>query len=446
MNPIFKKRVTQLFGWSDEKFDEIYSKMPYRGIRINPLKSNLQTVQKSFDFELKQSPFFGDSYYIPSDFEGIGNNPLHHAGAYYVQEPSASSVLSAVGELESGFKVLDLCAAPGGKSTGIAAALPNTALLWSNEYIRPRAAALLSNIERMGISNAVVSSLSADYLCNELSDFFNVVVVDAPCSGEGMWRHNEQVEKQWSEKYVEECAALQKKILSAAVEALSPGGRLIYSTCTFSKEENEDNVKWLLKNYPEFKLLKIDDGFGSRGISGDDDIDDKVRRVLPTDGGEGHFIALFEKQGEPDCISWIFIKENISPENKKIVTAFLEDNFISYPEGVLWEKNGSVYIAPYAAVEIKGDILRFGLLLGEIRKNRLEPAHALFTAANVKPKRCLDLDLDDERLYKFLKGEEIPFDGESGYTAISVLGAPLGFGKCSSGRITNRYPKGLRLL
>jgi 16S rRNA C967 or C1407 C5-methylase (RsmB/RsmF family)/NOL1/NOP2/fmu family ribosome biogenesis protein len=444
MNPVFKQKTCDLFGWSNKFFDEIFNKKPFRAIRVNPLKADFTKVQESFDFELKNTPFYKDSYYIPSDFDGVGNLPMHHSGGFYVQEPSASSVLSVV-NAKVGEKILDLCAAPGGKSTGIAAELGGEGLLWSNEYIRSRASALLSNIERMGITNAVVSSLSTEYLCSSLEGFFDAVVVDAPCSGEGMWRHNVQVEKQWSEEYVLKCSALQKEILSAAAVAVASGGRLIYSTCTFAKEENEENVIWFLKNNPDFTLEKITADFGICGLSGDAEIDSKVRRITPENGGEGHFVALFKRVGEGNRSLAVF-EENISSASKKIITEFLEENFTKLPVGVLFEKNNLVYLAPCEAPQIKGDVLRYGLLLGEIRKNRIEPSHALFTASNVTPKRSINLTLDDERLYKFLKGEEIPADGENGYTAVLVNGVPLGFGKCSAGRLTNRYPKGLRVL
>lgn len=443
INPIFKKRTCDLLSWSHEFFDEIFSKNPFRAIRVNSLKTDFNTVQSCFEFELKNTPFYKESYYIPSDFEGVGNLPLHHAGGFYVQEPSASSVLTVI-DAKPYEKILDLCAAPGGKSTGIAAALNGEGLLWSNEYIRNRASILLSNIERMGVPNAVVSSLSADYLCSSLEGFFDAVLVDAPCSGEGMWRHNEQVEKQWSEDYVLKCAELQKEILSAAANAVASGGRLIYSTCTFAKEENEDNVIWFLENHPEFTLQKIDVDFGINGLSGVDEIDSKVRRIIPTNGGEGHFVALFRKSGEKTT-SNICFEENISSESKKIVTEFLNDNFTKLPQGVLFEKNNLIYLVPQSAPQIKGDILRYGLLIGELRKNRLEPAHCLFNAAGVVPKRVLNLTFNDERLYRFLKGEEIVVEGEKGYTAVWVENVPLGFGKCSGTRLTNRYPKGLRL-
>lgn len=445
MNPVFKEKVINLFDITDDEFDRLFGSLPHRGIRINPLKCDKDRVQQGFDFELLPTPFYKYSYYIPSDFSGVGNSPLHHAGGFYVQEPSASSVLKVI-DVNPGEKILDLCAAPGGKSTGIAAALKGEGLVWSNEYIRKRAAALLSNMERIGVSNGVVSSLSADYLCQSLAGFFDAVLVDAPCSGEGMWRHNDQVEKQWSDNYVLECAALQREILSSAALAVRSGGRLIYSTCTYSKEENEDNVKWFLNEFSDFELVSITGDFGRGGLSGDSEIDSKVRRIFITDGGEGHFVACFKHKGEDGVSKPYLLNENLSSADKKLVTEFLKDNFDLIPEGLFYHKNGLIYLVPHGTPEIKGDILRYGLLIGELRKNRLEPSHALFSAAGVVPKRRLNLELNDPRLIKFLKGEEIPTDGESGYTGVMVMGVPLGFGKASSGRLTNRYPKGLRLL
>lgn len=445
MNYVFKSKTAALLNLSDAEFDALYSQKPFRGIRINSLKSRFDAVQLGFDFKLEKTPFFKNSYYIPKSFEGIGNSPLHHAGAFYVQEPSASSVITVV-NAKPGQKILDLCAAPGGKSTGIAAELCGNGLIWSNEYVRKRASALLSNIERMGIKNAAISSLSADYLCQSLEGFFDTVLVDAPCSGEGMWRHNEQVENQWSEELVKDCATLQRQILTAAVKAVKGGGRLVYSTCTLNLEENENNVKWFLNEFSNFVLEKIEPTFGSSGLSGDADIDNSVRRILPTDGGEGHFIASFKKINDCENSQPLQLRENISPANKKIVTDFFKDNFEQIPQGILYEKNNLVYLVQDGTPEVKGDILRYGILIGEMRKNRLEPAHALFTAEGITPKRSLDLTLDDKRLYAFLKGEEIEHIGSSGYTAVTVLGVPLGFGKCSGQRLTNRYPKGLRLL
>lgn len=442
----FKNLVMDLMNISQSEFDKIYSAPSFRGIRINPLKSDFETVSKSFDFKLIKTPFFKDEYYIPADFEGIGNTPLHHAGGFYVQEPSASSVLSVAAE-NLGENVLDLCAAPGGKSTGVGAMLNGKGILWSNEYVRKRAAVLLSNIERTGIGNAVVSSLDCKYLCDSLEGFFNTVLVDAPCSGEGMWRHNPTVEKQWGNDNINECVNRQREILKDAVKAVKSGGRLIYSTCTFNKRENEETVIWFLENFPQFTLQKIDLDFGMGGLSGNEEIDSKVKRIFPIHGGEGHFIALFKRANDGNCYLGDYVKENISKNHKEITEKFLEENFKNLPKGVLTEKNNLVYLVPENTPLVKGDVLRYGIFVGEIRKNRLEPAHSIFTSGLCVPKNLLNLDINDERVLNFLKGLEIKCREEfSGYAGIAVSGAVLGFGKASKGRITNKYPKGLRLL
>lgn len=446
MNLEFKNNFCTLVGCGSEEFDNLFKMPPFRGIRVNTLKADLKTVQKCFDFNLTQTPFFKNEYYIPSGYSGIGNLPLHHAGAFYVQEPSASSVLSVL-DVKPGDKVLDLCAAPGGKSTGIAEALKGNGILWSNEFIKKRAVALLSNIERMGIPNAVVSSMDTEYLCKALVGFFDCVLVDAPCSGEGMWRHNPLVEQEWSIKNIDLCVNRQRQILNSAAKAVRAGGRLVYSTCTFNVRENEENVLWFLGEHKEFVLKNIRVEFGRKGLLGRSDIDDAVRRVLPQDGGEGHFIAVFEKDSnnigntEYDTFS-----ENISPNNKIAVESFLKSNFSVLPEGILIEKNNMVSLVPNGLPKIKGDILRCGILLGEIRKGRLEPAHSLFAAIGTKPLRKLDLSINDPLIYSFLRGAEIPAEvSDPGYIAIMVEGCPLGFGKRSANRITNKYPKGLRL-
>ena len=446
MNCDFKKQTCLLMGISEEEFDLIYAKPSFRGIRINPLKTSFDVVKQCFKDNLKKTPFYKDEYYIPPLLSGVGNLPLHHSGGFYVQEPSASSVLSVV-DAQPFENILDLCAAPGGKSTGIGVELKGNGILWSNEYVRKRAGALLSNIERMGIGGAAVSSLDSKYLCESLSGFFNKVLVDAPCSGEGMWRHNSDLENEWSLAAVEECATRQKEILSNASKAVMSGGRLIYSTCTFNKKENEEVVIWFLENHPQFELEKINLKFGREGLSGREDIDSSVKRIFPIDGGEGHFIASFKRIEDGNTYFGGFVQENISASDKKLVLKFLEENFEYWPEGNFVVKNNFVYIVPQNMPDIKGDILRMGLFVGEIRKARIEPSHALFASFSTKPKRVLNLELNDERVEKFLMGSEITSEEtENGFVGISVCGCPLGFGKHSSGRITNRYPKGLRLL
>ena len=453
----FKKYLCKIFNITPAELDKLYSNGCFRGIRINTLKTDYDTVKKEIGCSTEKSNFLKDEYYIENDASGIGNNPLHHAGGYYVQEPSASFVLSAINALP-GEKILDLCAAPGGKSTGIGAGLKGEGLLWANEYIRSRANILLSNIERMGISNAVVSSLDTEYLCKNLPCFFDKVLVDAPCSGEGMWRKNENVDYEWNYKNIENCVDRQRKILNSAVLSVKPGGLLIYSTCTYNTSENEENVEWFLNFHNDFTLEKIDSLCGRGGIGKNKEINEKVKRILPFDKGEGHFVALFKRNGANNAAekeiavydNQITVKEfsdcELEPRDREIVNKFISDNFLEIPSGKFICKNSCVYLVPEKAAFVKGDILRYGLFVGTLRKNRLEPSHALYSAAGTIPKRVVDLKCDDDRVKKFLLGMEIESETEDkGYVGISVCGCKLGFGKQSGHRITNHYPKGLRI-
>ena len=234
----FLFRMKSLLGDEYSEFLKYYEADNFRGLRVNTLKCTPDKLKSLLDFELKNTPFCKEGFYIPDEVTSLGNNPLHHCGAFYIQEPSATSAVEMLG-VEEGDFVLDLCAAPGGKSTQIGAKLNGTGLLWSNEIVKSRANILLSNIERMGISNAVVSNCHPDVLCERLANQFDRVLVDAPCSGEGMFRKNQEAQTEWSEEHVKSCAERQLNILNSAKKALKSGGVLVYSTCTFSVEENE---------------------------------------------------------------------------------------------------------------------------------------------------------------------------------------------------------------
>ena len=285
----FLERMKSLLGGEFDAWLKIYnSDDVFRGLRVNTLKCSADKLREHIGFELRQTPFCLEGFYIPSDISGIGNLPLHHAGAFYVQEPSATSAVTMLG-VEKGDKVLDLCAAPGGKSTQIASALGGEGLLWSNEIVRNRAIILLSNIERMGVKNAVVSNCRPDILCDKLTGYFDKVLVDAPCSGEGMFRKNSAAEE-WSAEHVKSCADRQLKILNSAKRALKQNGVMVYSTCTFSREENEGVVEEFLKQNPDFEIEDSGVSFGRPTL-------DYARRIFPMDGGEGHFAVRLRKNG-----------------------------------------------------------------------------------------------------------------------------------------------------
>ena len=436
----FLLRMKSLLGDEFDEFLKFYNSDDFiKGLRVNTLKCSPKKLCSLLDFELKKTPFCDEGFYIPSDVKSIGNNPLHHAGAFYVQEPSATSAVTML-DVHEGDYVLDLCAAPGGKSTQIGAKLNGTGLLWSNEIVRNRANILLSNIERTGISNAVVSNCRPDELCKRLENRFDRILVDAPCSGEGMFRKND-AEREWSIEHVKSCAARQLLILNSAKNALKNGGYMVYSTCTFSKEENEGVISRFLAENPDFELVDSGVTFGRPTL-------DYARRIFPMDGGEGHFAAKLHKKGEP------YSNYKIPKKNNKIdskIFDFYDGIFIDRPFGENIEviKDKIIVLPQNYNFDVKGlQILRAGVILGEIVKNRIEPHHSAFTAAKKENcKSAVDFDVNSKEISAYLHGEEIAVSQDvKGYTAVCVNGITTGFGKASNSRLKNKYPKGLRIL
>ena len=291
----FLNAMQTLLGEEYLSFLECWQGTAHRGLRRNPLKCGEAQLRDALPFPIEPTAFSPLSYRFNAGEEGVGRLPAHHAGLFYVQEPSACSAVTAL-DPQPGERVLDLCAAPGGKSTQIAGLLGGEGLLWSNEIVKSRAQILLSNVERLGVRNAVVSSCRPQRLCEGLQGFFDRVLVDAPCSGEGMFRRDPAAVSQWTPESPAACAQRQRAILDSAALAVKEGGVLTYSTCTFAKEENEDNVEWFLAAHPEFELVPLELPFGRPGVNGL-----PVRRIYPMDGGEGHFVAKFRRVGENPC-------------------------------------------------------------------------------------------------------------------------------------------------
>ena len=434
----FLVRMKSLLGGEYDSFLKYYEAEHFRGLRVNTLKCTPEKLKELVGFELKPTPFCPNGFSIPGAVQSLGNSPLHHCGAFYIQEPSATSAAEMLG-VEEGDFVLDLCAAPGGKSTQIGAMLNGTGLLWSNEIVRNRANILLSNIERMGISNAVVSNAHPEQLCERLAGRFDKVLVDAPCSGEGMFRKNGEAQTEWSVEHVRSCAERQLHILDSAKKALRPGGVLVYSTCTFSREENEGVISRFLDKNPDFVLEDPGVSFGRPTM-------EHARRIFPMDGGEGHFAARLRKKGESGRIS---VPVNTSKADSAILD-FYDSLFVNRPFGenitVLKDK---IIILPKNYQPADGvPVLRAGVILGEIVKRRFEPHHSAFAAAGKSDcVNAVDFDADSAQIKAYLHGEEIAVPSDvKGYCAVCVDGMTVGFGKASNGRLKNKYPKGLRTL
>lgn len=418
-------------------FASVYDLPALRGIRINTLK---MPVGRAHDigFELTATPFADTGFYCTAG--SVGSSPYHHAGGFYSQEPSAMSAVTVL-DPQPGERVLDMCAAPGGKSTQIAAKLCSQGLLWSNEIVPSRAQVLVSNIERLGVRNAVVSCEHPERIAGALPEYFDRVLVDAPCSGEGMFRHDPRAVEEWSPEHSDACAVRQRAILDCAAVCTAPDGVLVYSTCTFAPAENELVIADFLERHEEFVLEPITCDFGRPGLALSDRFDlTLTRRIYPMDGGEGHFVARMRRQGQAQT-------HHICTDAPAELPGELAD-CLSHPViGRCVTIGSHIYIVPHGMPDTAGlRIVRAGVLAGEIVKNRIEPAHAFFMSRIPDElARCVNLTPDDARLAAFLRGEQIDCgDNLRSWTGVSCDGIVTGFGKCSGGVLKNKYPKGLR--
>jgi NOL1/NOP2/sun family putative RNA methylase len=454
----FLSRMKKLMGEGYNSFLSSYHLPIRRGLRVNTLKCSIDRFSRIFPYSISQSPFCSEGFYLDDDLRA-GADPLHHAGAYYMQEPSAMSAVTVLNP-RPGERVLDFCAAPGGKSTQIAAALSGSGLLWSNEIIRNRANILAQNIERCGVRNAVISSVGADVLGKALAGFFDAVLVDAPCSGEGMFKKEPDAISHWSKENIGFCAERQTEILISVADTVKQGGRLVYSTCTFAPEENEIQIARFLNMRPDFELVDIGDSisFGRPGFSWDQIKGfwsdstlppfplEYTRRVFPNDGGEGHFIALMRRTSvvERPVKKYNY---NIKDTNIKLFEKLYKEIFSGNPYGIAQTIGDTIRLLPDQLPSMKGlGEITAGVEAAKLLKNRLEPCHAIFMAA--KSDECdsiLDLRYNDPRLTAFLKGEQVEATGCSGWTAVAVEGVITGYGKVTGGILKNKYPKGLRL-
>lgn len=383
-----------------------------------------------------------------------------------MQEPSAMAPAAFL-PVEPGDRVLDLCAAPGGKSTALAAKLQGEGILLSNDISASRCKPLLKNMEMAGISNAVITCESPEKLADRFFGYFDKVLVDAPCSGEGMFRREPSMVKSWSLEEVNRYAELQREILSHAAQMVKPGGYLLYSTCTFAREEDEQTVEYFLEQNADFSLQElpicdgIEEGRPEWTVSGREDVKN-CRRFLPYKvRGEGHFAALFKKREEAECLDEAFEKadrKQIVKEqtiSKEKIPDAMEDFMRYIPEWKQWKKRlffikERAFLLPEHCPDLRGlRIVRSGLYLGDCLKKRFEPSQALAMALHpFGYKRSISFPAEDIRVEKYLRGETVDMDDIelSGWTLFCVDEFPLGWGKCNRGRLKNKYNPGWRKL
>lgn len=453
----FEKKMKAFLGDEWDDFLYSYDNNRFQALRFNTLKVQspeermriLKTLKISSD---KKVSWANEAYYFDENVRP-GKHPYHEMGLYYIQEPSAMSAAALLAP-KPGMRVLDLCAAPGGKSTQLATYLGDSGLLVSNEINTQRSRILSQNIERMGIKNAIVTNEDSFVLASHFPGFFNAIQVDAPCSGEGMFRKLPEAIEQWSMENVAICAARQKEILDNAAVMLKPGGTIVYSTCTFSKEENEDVIEYFLERHPDFTL-------------------EEMERFWPHKvDGEGHFVAKLVRRGcvDTDLKADRKTKKNknsknrknetkpaLTKENMKLLSEFLDET-ISDDMAALIKNSRLVmfgeqlYRLPDMEVDIKGlKVQRAGLHIGEFKKQRFEPSHSLALALKLNDaKNVVKLTCDNPQTIGFFNGQSVMLSDEQaaeckkGWALVCVDGYTAGWGKVNGTQVKNHYPKGLR--
>lgn len=444
----FCERIKKMLPEEEqEAFFHSYSQSSLQGIRYNPMKWGKEEFLHKVPFSMTPVPWCETGFYYQSE-DRPGKHPYHAAGLYYIQEPSAMAVIEAL-QPHSGDRVLDLCAAPGGKSTQISGYLGQEGLLVANEIETSRAKILAENLERWGATNVVITNERPENLTHRFPHFFNKIVVDAPCSGEGMFRKLPEAIEDWSVEKVTHCASMQKDILDDAALMLQPGGVIAYSTCTFALEENEKQIEGFLQRHPEFSLepVEISRYFFEGSLP-------HTMRLWPHHlKGEGHFVARLKHHGESlaedNKKKGKLVKEKkLPPEALKYYSAFCRENLNFEPSGQFELFGEQLYLIPPSLPNLdRLKVLRPGWHLGTLKKGRFEPSHALALALqNGQWKRSVDFPYDSREVLSYLQGEAltVSHEAENGWTVVTVDGYPLGWGKVVSGQLKNHYPKGLR--
>lgn len=430
-----------------------FEKPKFTGLRVNTSKISVEEFLRISPFKLRRVPWTENGFYYTEE-DSPTHHPYYYAGLYYIQEPSAMAP-AAVLPVERGERVLDLCAAPGGKATELGAKLNHTGLLVANDASASRTKALLKNLEVFGIPNLLVTSEMGDRLDRYFHEYFDKILIDAPCSGEGMFRKQAHMIPAWEKQGPEVFANMQREILRQAAELLKPGGTMLYSTCTFSKLENEGSIDGFLAEHPEFTLEEIprQEGFcsGMPELVGSRFPLERCVRLFPHKiDGEGHFLALLKKAGEkiPGAPEPAGRPGRIPAE----LEAFLQDVSMPMEPSRIVVKDTKVFLMPEGVGRCPGlRFLRSGLYLGELLKKRFEPSQAFAMALKKEEyASVIDLSAADDRVIRYLKGETLEIeDGESsrpeGWQLVCVDGYPLGWGKLIRGTLRNKYFSGWRM-
>lgn len=443
----FTDRMKLLLGDEFNEYEQALNMPPVKAFRVNTQKISVADFEKINIFGSEKIPYVNNGYYL--EYEKVGNHPFHHAGLIYVQEPAAMAPAECIDMAPDSY-ILDMCASPGGKSTQLKNKLDERGVLVSNEIVPSRCKILTGNIERLGLKNCVTTCMDTSYLAETFERVFDIVMVDAPCSGEGMFRKEQIAVDEWSQENVEKCARRQAEILENAVRCLKPGGYIIYATCTFSLEENEMTVDSFLKKHTDFEIVPVTDrvkNATSDGINFDGCECKNInfaRRFYPhKNRGEGQFMAVLHNKQEKEPLKRSPQKQSV--KINPVLLDFLDDTLVTY-------NKDEVKVYGDTAVFFGGDIeisrktaFMCGVTIGEIKKNYVLPHHQFFMAMCGDFKRKIELSPDSDEIKKYLHGEEFKTDAPNGWTAVTVCGATLGGVKVVNGTAKNHYPKGIRI-
>ena len=421
----FLNRMKERLGSDFPAFLASYDKPPYKGLRVNTLKISVEDFLRRAPFPLGEQIAWEYRGFYHNE-EKAGRDPYHFAGLYYLQEPSAMCVAEAIDACRKD-RVLDLCAAPGGKTTLVASYMEGDGILIANEIDGTRAKILSQNVERMCITNCAVVSATPEKLAELFPDYFDLILVDAPCSGEGMFKKEPNAVPEWSLQNVEMCATRQKNILECAARMLAKNGCIVYSTCTFAEEEDEWQVKNFLERHPEFVMHE------------------EAEKLYPHETcGEGHFTAALDKtEGARENVKPYPIKRNSAAE--RAYKEFAEDFFERPPSGEITTlADGRMYLVPAGMPALSVRTLRLGVELGEWDGKIFKPAHALVMAHGSGARRKVKLAREES--IRYLRGETLEAQLSNGWCAVCVEDFPLGLGKIVNGTVKNHLPKGLRMV
>lgn len=442
----FEQNMKNLLGSDFEKYEKSMKEKAKRGIRVNENFISVPLFKSIFPFSIRNLGVSENLFELQTD-EKIGNTVFHHAGMIYIQEPS-SMLASIVLDVQNGENVLDLCSAPGGK-TGQILERNKDGIVVSNEIVRKRANILFSNVERQGFKNSVVTSLSPEVLSELLPNFFDKILVDAPCSGEGMFRKEPETISEWNENLPLFNHERQLRILEEADKMLKSGGKLVYSTCTFNMEEDEKTVAIFAQRFG-YDILPLPKNIQDVMTEGKDVLGQetsKTGKCFPFDNfGEGQFVSLLQKKSENLNVSKTSKNKVVLPSKKEleIVKNFLKET-ISDVDFNFYKVGDNVCIGKVKLPVLPFGVVSCGVIVGEVKKDRLEPAHQFFKAFGSQFKNKIELANDDKRVEQFLKGNEIECEAKNGFVSVLISGVPLGGGKVVQGKLKNHYPKGLRI-